>query len=948
MVKIALLLISSRLRNDPTPSAKPAARRKGKAIDDKQSAAPEARLTNGLHTHAKETNDKPRDKVKSDHNIETDQADLSLRSLSNGDISLSDPRLQLDPYEFPRNTTAGILAAWREVCRRKQEIQRESQFAAISKENPNALTFPRLANGLDNARQKYWEPVMDYVEPIRSPKPELAQSKSPKHQEYALQRHRSIPSMHNGTTSYERSKSLSRKQSKGNLSMTSSRGRRAKKEYTHVDGKDVRKRKRADSILEPAPASARSRSASPIKQLPPPEPSAPVSPIRDLAPSAPSTQLVPSPFSRQHRSRMSTSNALLPISITPERRRRAGFFSARDEDLDSLPETAKSNSQEGLEQVLKKARGPDGSALTPIKRSQSYSAFKTRVAPLTESPAVLALRAQREAERMAALKTQSERQERVKEITESNARNFASSAESNPNINAPVGPQTVVTTTSYFVKYANKLQSTQSTSAFGGFKFPTNRIEDNTVKAFDIPSAAQPSSSIPKFDLTKPNMPQNSTDEASKVPTYTFPTAPRSEENEAPEKGPAKFTFGTQPQNSEPKVDENKGFSFSNPAEVVKSAAQNFGGSNAAPVVSHPNGSPSTETNSNEASSIPESKPSISPIVPFDAKSAVSSTASKADTVPKFAFGDRSDSNGTTEGLKGSALSLAPPSGSSGFSFTAPTLATNGFTKSAGGAGLAPSIFGQAKDVYTATAPTSSSTALDDTKKAAPTFSFGKPAEPSTSANSSAITSSFGVAKQEGATTSSQPFGQSDTKPATFSFGSNGATPAPSSSPSSSAPAFSFNNTSNTASFGGFGGNKLESNLFGATNAPPQNDFKFGTNSSAQQTSEQSKFTFGAPTQQSPFVSTAAATAPSVSPAPFQFGAPISSTAASAPFQFGSPGPASPSSTTSFNFTAASPTPMDPSVSNPFATGAATSQASPTVVGRKLAVPRSRKPSLRR
>jgi hypothetical protein len=162
-------------------------------------------------------------------------------------VSLSDPRLQLDPLEYPRTTTAGILAAWREVCRRKEIIERERQLA-LPDDLPEPLVQP---DAIQSARQKYWEPVKNHVDTTRAEIPTAVVL-------HEVQSRRSSNSDHSPLHHHH----LKRKSSMGQLSTTSSFSHQRKKRSA-TDARSTKERRQSISISSPRKRKEREATQSP-------------------------------------------------------------------------------------------------------------------------------------------------------------------------------------------------------------------------------------------------------------------------------------------------------------------------------------------------------------------------------------------------------------------------------------------------------------------------------------------------------------------------------------------------------------------------------------------------------------------------------------------------------------------------------------------------------------
>jgi hypothetical protein len=304
------------------------------------------------------------------------------------DVSLDDPRLQLDPSEWPRNTTASIIAAWREICRRQEMIKRENLLARKTISKRVEPIVEQETGDKDRRNFELSKPLV----PVSEAQPSVSRESS-------IPRSRK----NSGSITHSRQPSIRRQNSTSVAPGTPLR-RSARLQNLPVEPltADVTRKRRTKShsgqgLLSVQTREAVERSRTRNTTLPP-----------QVRKTESNVSLPQSKSLVTKRSFGYLDHS--PLNITPERRKRTGFFSAWDEDLENV----KVNNDFNNIPAFKKSKALDGSA-TPVKfKSQEW---KSRAPPLTDSPALLALRAQREAEREFARQEEEKRRLAVKDIT---------------------------------------------------------------------------------------------------------------------------------------------------------------------------------------------------------------------------------------------------------------------------------------------------------------------------------------------------------------------------------------------------------------------------------------------------------------------------------------------------------------------------------------------------
>ncbi|OLL26538.1 Nucleoporin nup124 [Neolecta irregularis DAH-3] len=213
---------------------------------------------------------------------------------------LTDPRLHLDPVEWPRSTGPQILAAWKEVCRRWEIICREE----------------KSRNQFDQSHYRHRRSASAMPILIKAPAPTTI----------AEEDHGEITSLQERR---KRSRQISnesppRKRKAGN---SVARTRRAASEVPT-----------SSKTMEPPKPKTRRR----INTLPPPSPqqvdeSAKISKQPSSAEQYMSSNLAPIADTKSAPSTSQKVVAFFDVSMIPEaRKKRPGFFSAREEDLDEI------------------------------------------------------------------------------------------------------------------------------------------------------------------------------------------------------------------------------------------------------------------------------------------------------------------------------------------------------------------------------------------------------------------------------------------------------------------------------------------------------------------------------------------------------------------------------------------------------------------------------------
>ncbi|BFZ62085.1 hypothetical protein YB2330_003164 [Saitoella coloradoensis] len=829
-------------------------------------------------------------------------------------ISLADPRLQLDPAKWPRNTTAGILAAWREICRRQELIAAEEaeqdqvKFSQFGGED-NGSAEAR-GDGERPAAQGQMERGMTLIhENVRFPRGKTstpASSKGAAAQEY----------------DEDKKNKKKEKKEKKDVKIDHQKMEDGEQQTAETQEEEQKtKEKEPDAPMKDTEVQTEDKAEDKAEAAP--EASMEDAPVANEA-EAPATD---------NKKRAASPSFDLPspkhtgVVIPKERRRRAGCFSALDEDLDEMfgPEP---------ELPAKKKIKPsiNVGAETPLKRTVEESGFTPRVPLLRDDPAV---------------------EEANKKATAARFSSFGAAAAALPKEGPPKLAEKPAETTAPTFSFGNAEKKAEAEAPkpatapsfnFGGASVvadkPTGEPKKDTAPSFsfgkpeekkvDAPAAAaaatfsfgkpaeekkdevlKPAAAAPSFSFGAPKMDAApaAPNTASTTPTFAFggaAVAPAAEKKDAPAAAPVPtFSFGAASKSAEDKPAAPAASSFAfgapvpKPAEEPKkdnSPAFGFG----APVVA-----PAESTNKRSADSDePAAKKSTggfsfsntSTISPFGAVNGVGTAdaakpspfafgAPKTDAAPAAASTTPTFAFGSTAAAKSEEKKDAAPAAGGLFGASTAAPAAGAFNFGAAPA-AAPAKPAAAAPSFSFGAPAATS-ATEAPKPAAGGFNFGAPAAaaPATDAAKPLI---FGSSTTTVA----------DSKPASGLFGSTttagtggstlfGSTAAPGAeAPKPAFGGFGSTTSAAPASTGGFAGFG-QSNTAPAPAAAPASggSFTFGSNTGS--TTPAFGATNSAPATNVFGQSTTAAPAAPAATGGFGFGANNNNALAAGGFNFG-------------------------------------------------------------
>jgi len=322
-------------------------------------------------------------------------------------IPIHDPRLRLDPKEWPRDTAAGIMAAWRELCRRQDLILREKKGLEGTKgeaekpisgaqRTPSANSPSRKASDSTNVVPSTYTPFVWKSDALFGPpsrgSPQVTKNAKLKSVLSSHPNGWNLPSVERRSESLEqkqpertlvlRSRSVSRepppptphRSHRTNGSIASASSTVKKRQLSVSPGLKVQKKSKVNDIDE--------------RQ---------VYPLRIVK----TTSMI---HTYQHQPEMT--------SISKERRQRGGCFSAIDEDLDEefgpIDEDLDLTPRRPRFEKKKMNIG----AISNPAENKSYSFFRPRVPPLREMEEVELYKKQIEEENLKSAKALKDLEER--------------------------------------------------------------------------------------------------------------------------------------------------------------------------------------------------------------------------------------------------------------------------------------------------------------------------------------------------------------------------------------------------------------------------------------------------------------------------------------------------------------------------------------------------------